>query len=72
MTDERHAARAAARRAHAEFQQCLALLAETIARAEHWYARRERQLVALDEHAADTVGRLRAGGHVLPTLVWHA
>src|SRR6266511_1059994 len=42
-----------------DFELCLALLDAAIARAERWYARRERVLADFDLRAADMVRRLR-------------
>ena len=45
-----------------DFELCLALLEEAIARAERWLARRERALADFDRHAAEMVRRLRNAG----------
>jgi hypothetical protein len=45
-----------------DFELCLALLEEAIARAERWFARRERALAEFDLHAVDAVRRLRSAG----------
>jgi hypothetical protein len=53
-----------------DFELCLALLDEAIARAERWYARRERTLAEFDHRAADVVRRLRAAAMVRPSMSW--
>ena len=53
-----------------DFELCLALLDEAIARAERWLARRERTLAEFDRGAADSVRRLRAAGMVRPSMSW--
>jgi hypothetical protein len=53
-----------------DFELCLALLDETIARAEHWLARRERVLADFDVRAEDAVRRLRVAGMVAPSTTW--
>ena len=45
-----------------DFELCLALLEEAIARAERWYARRERALADFDLRAEEMVRRLRKAG----------
>jgi hypothetical protein len=45
-----------------DFELCLALLEEAIARAQRWVARRERALADLDARAAGMVDRLRSAG----------
>jgi hypothetical protein len=62
-----------ARRAEPEdFELCLALLDEAIARAERWCARRERALADFDQRAADMVRRLRAAGVLGASMKWQA
>jgi hypothetical protein len=51
-----------------DFDLCLALLDEAIARAERWYARRERALAEYDDRAADVVRRLRNAGMLQPSM----
>jgi hypothetical protein len=59
------------RRAEPEdFELCLALLEEAIARAERWCARRERALADLDQRAADMVRRLRTAGMLGASTRW--
>jgi hypothetical protein len=53
--DDRH-------RGAESFAHCLALLNEAIARAERWYACRERELAELERREAEIVGRLRRAG----------
>ena len=53
-----------------DFELCLALLDEAIARAERWYARRERALAEFDLRAADSVRRLRNAGMLAPFRGW--
>jgi hypothetical protein len=53
-----------------DFELCLALLDEAIARAERWYARRERTLAEFDHQASDVVRRLRAAAVVRPSMSW--
>jgi hypothetical protein len=60
------------RREHPEFKRCLALLAEAIAQADRWYARREAELAAFDRRTRAGVDRLRAEHRVNPSLAWHA
>jgi hypothetical protein len=50
------------------FAHCLALLDEAIARAERWYACRERELAELERHSAEIVARLRQAGMVSPSV----
>jgi hypothetical protein len=45
-----------------DFELCLALLEEAIARAERWYARRERALADFDLRAEEMVRMLRNAG----------
>jgi hypothetical protein len=45
-----------------DFELCLALLEEAIARAERWVAGRERALADFDVRAAGMVDRLRRAG----------
>jgi|tagenome__1003787_1003787.scaffolds.fasta_scaffold19387794_1 hypothetical protein len=45
-----------------DFELCLALLEEAIARAERWVAHRERALADFDTRAAGMVDRLRRAG----------
>jgi hypothetical protein len=52
------------------FEVCLALLDEALARAERWYARRERTLAEFDRRCVDTVRRLREAGVVRPSMSW--
>jgi hypothetical protein len=53
-----------------DFELCLALLEEAIARAEHWVARRERALAELDVRAVDAVRRLRSAGMLESSATW--
>jgi hypothetical protein len=53
-----------------DFELCLALLEEAIARAERWVARRERALAELDVRAVDAIRRLRSGGVLGPSATW--
>jgi hypothetical protein len=53
-----------------DFELCLALLDQAIARAERWFACRERGLADFDVRAADGVRRLRLAGMVGPTTTW--
>ena len=53
-----------------ELKRCVALLADAIARAERWYARREAELVAFDRRTKRRVDRLRIDGSVQPSLIW--
>jgi hypothetical protein len=53
-----------------DFELCLALLDEAIARAERWYACRERALAELDLRATDIVRRLRDAGMVRRSMTW--
>jgi hypothetical protein len=58
---------------HAEpedFEQCLALLDEAIARAERWCLRRERELADLDRRAAEMVRYLRNAGMLSSSARW--
>jgi hypothetical protein len=62
---------AAGRRTEPEdYELCLALLEEAIARAERWLARRERVLADFDVRAEDAVRRLRVAGMVAPSTTW--
>jgi hypothetical protein len=54
------------------FAHCLALLDEAIARAERWYACRERELAELERREAEIVGRLRQAGMLSPSMTWSA
>jgi hypothetical protein len=49
-----------------DFELCLALLDEAMARAERWLARRERVLAEFDVRAEDGVRRLRVAGMLAP------
>jgi hypothetical protein len=53
-----------------DFELCLALLDEAIARAERWIDCRERVLANFDVRAADTIRRLRIAGMVGPSTTW--
>jgi hypothetical protein len=53
-----------------DFELCLALLDEAIARAERWLACRERVLADFDVRAVDVVRRLRIAGMVAPSTTW--
>jgi hypothetical protein len=53
-----------------DFQLCLALLEEAIARAERWMARREHALAELDARAAGMVNRLRNAGVLAASTTW--
>jgi len=53
-----------------DFELCLALLEEAIARAERWVACRERALAELDVRAVDAVRRLRSAGMLEPSAAW--
>jgi hypothetical protein len=50
------------------FAHCLALLDEAIARAERWYACRQRELAELERREAEIVGRLRQAGMLSPSM----
>jgi hypothetical protein len=52
------------------FELCMVLLEEAIARAERWYARRERALADFDLRAADMVRRLRNAGMLGSSIHW--
>jgi len=52
-----------------DLKRCTALLADAIARADRWYARREATLAALEHDAASAVSRLRAAGLIQPAIV---
>jgi hypothetical protein len=59
------------RRAEVEdFELCLALLDEAIARAERWCALREHALADFDRRAADMVRRLRTAGMLGASTTW--
>jgi hypothetical protein len=53
-----------------DFELCLALLEEAIARAERWFACRERALAEFDLRAVDAVRRLRSAGVLAPSATW--
>jgi len=53
-----------------DFELCLALLEEAIARAERWVARRERALVDFDTRAAGMVDWLRRAGVLGAAVRW--
>jgi hypothetical protein len=53
-----------------DFELCLALLYESIARAEGWCNRRERTLAEFDLRAVDMVRRLRVAGVLPPSTTW--
>jgi hypothetical protein len=59
------------RHERAELKRCLALLAEAIAHADRWYARREAELAAFDRRAISTVDRLRTGHRIDASMAWH-
>jgi hypothetical protein len=59
------------KRERIELKRCLALLAEAIAQADRWYARREAELAAFDRRARSTVDRLRAEHRVNASMAWH-
>jgi hypothetical protein len=62
---------AAGRRTEPEdYELCLALLEEAIARAERWLARRERALADFDLRAAQMVNRLRSAGMLGSSTRW--
>jgi hypothetical protein len=62
---------AAGRRTEPEdYELCLALLEEAIARAERWLARRERALADFDLRAAQMVNRLRSAGVLGSSTRW--
>jgi hypothetical protein len=62
---------AAGRRTEPEdYELCLALLEEAIARAERWLARRERALADFDLRATQMVNRLRGAGVLGATARW--
>jgi hypothetical protein len=52
------------------FELCLVALEEAIARAERWYARRERALADFDLRAAEMVRRLRDAGMLGSSARW--
>jgi hypothetical protein len=45
-------------------------LADAIAGADRWYARREATLAAFDRDATETVTRLRAAGRISASIAW--
>jgi hypothetical protein len=53
-----------------DFELCMALLEEAIARAERWVAGRERALAEFDLRAVDAVRRLRGAGMLGPSATW--
>jgi hypothetical protein len=53
-----------------DFELCLALLEEAIARAERWVARRERALADFDARAAAMVDGLRRAGVLEAAARW--
>jgi hypothetical protein len=53
-----------------DFELCLALLEEAIARAERWVARRERALADFDACAAGMVAGLRRAGVLETAARW--
>jgi hypothetical protein len=53
-----------------DFELCLALLEEAIARAERWVARRERTLAHFDARAAGMVDGLRRAGVLEAAVRW--
>jgi hypothetical protein len=53
-----------------DFELCLALLDEAIARAERWCVRRERALAEFDLRAVEMVRRLRVAGILPPSTTW--
>jgi hypothetical protein len=53
-----------------DFELCLALLYEAIARAESSCVRRERALAAFDLRAVEMVRRLRVAGVLSPSTTW--
>jgi hypothetical protein len=53
-----------------DFELCLALLYEAIARAEDWCNRRERTLAEFDLRAVDVVRGLRVAGVLPPSTTW--
>ena len=53
-----------------DFDLCLALLEEAIARAERWVARRERALADFDTRAAGMVDGLRRAGVLGAAARW--
>jgi hypothetical protein len=53
-----------------DFEHCLALLDEAIARAERWLARRERALADLDARTAGIIRGLRGAGMLGPSTTW--
>jgi hypothetical protein len=55
-----------------ELKRCLALLAEAIAQADRWYARREADLTALDRRARARVDRLRTEHRIDASIAWHS
>jgi hypothetical protein len=67
MTTEQ---RALLKHQHDELKQCLALLADAIARAERSYARWVAELSSFDRRATATVDRLRMGHCIGAAVVW--
>jgi hypothetical protein len=59
------------RRERLELKRCLALLAEAIAQADRWYARREAELDAFDRRARSTIDRLRAEHRIDASMTWN-
>jgi hypothetical protein len=53
-----------------DVELCVALLDEAIARAERWFACRERVLADFDVRATEMVRRLRVAGMVGPSTTW--
>ena len=53
-----------------DFELCLALLYEAIARADGWCSRRERKLAEFDLRAVDMVRGLRVAGVLPPSTTW--
>ena len=60
------------RRMHIEPNRCMALLADAIASADQWYARREATLTTFDREATDSVRRLRAAGRIQVSIGWNS
>lgn len=59
------------RRERVELHRRLALLAEAIAQADRWYARREAELAAFDRRARSAVDRLRSEQRVDAATAWN-
>jgi hypothetical protein len=55
-----------------DFELCLALLEEAVARAERWVARRERALADFDARAAGMVDGLRRAGVLEAAARWQS